>query len=133
MHKVKFNVATTVHMIPDEVYLDHLKEMKEMKYKDFKSFSQRIVVGTEHAMLDIKIGDIVDVPNWYYEINKNRVMRVSNSFPKYRDKNGNLTPFDTEEAIKHGDMDNPLDTMKTIKMFELVETPVEIKSNTKNK
>jgi hypothetical protein len=69
---------------------------------------------------DVKSGDIIEVPDWYYEGNKERHVSQGVSFDHYTDKHGNRTPFKTEEAVRHGDMTDPAQTMKKVKLFDLV-------------
>lgn len=120
MQKVQFNVNTSVHMIPDEVYEDFKHKMNEMKFKSFKDYQQRLLAGSEYQYVDVKIGDIIDVPEWYYKAHKNDKCNIGVSFSKYKDKSGKLMPFKTEEAVRHGDMDDPAATMKEVSRFTLV-------------
>jgi hypothetical protein len=128
MKKIKFNATTSVHMIPDDIYPQHCKEMKDLRYKNFKDLGPRIAAGSEFELHDVKIGDVIEVPEWYYESKKDIYISVSVSFEKYKDKSGNPIPYNMEEAIRHGDVDDPRQTMKKVKLFDLViETEEENK------
>ncbi len=121
MKRVKFNVTTSVHMIPDEVYPDLCASLKKMKYEKFSDYRERIAAGSEFEMTSVNIGDVLDVPNWYYNVHKDYECSQGISFDKYTDKAGNRIPFDTAEAVKHGDMDDPKEMMKVVRKFDLVE------------
>lgn len=128
MHRVKFNVTTSVHMIPDSIYSDFREKMSQMKFNSFKDYQQRLLAGTEYQMLDVKDGDIIEVPDWYYEAHKKDTLTIGNSFDHYKDAQGNLTPFNTAEAVRHGDMKDPKQTIKTVLRFEAVEKESEQKN-----
>lgn len=128
MRKVKFNVTTSVHMIPENIYQELIDKLHHMKFNDYKAFQQRILAGTEYQMLDVKEGDIVEVPDWYYEAHKKDTLTIGNSFEHYKDAQGNLTPFNTAEAVRHGDMKDSKQTVKTVLRFEAVEKESEQKS-----
>ena len=121
MKKVKFNTSAVVNMRPDEINEEYQRHYKEMRWKDFKSFKERLGAGSEHERVNVKARQVIDVPDWYYEENKNIEVSVGNSFDKYTDEFGRRVPFSHAEALRHGDIRTPGETMKTVKMFDLVE------------
>jgi hypothetical protein len=124
MKKVKFNVTTSVHMIPDEIYSEHVENMKKMKYNDFKSYQQRLLAGSEYEMRDVKMGDIVDVPNWYFEAHKNDKITISTFIENYKDKMGRPQPFEMADAIKHGHLKEDDKSTRQVSRFSVIEEPI---------
>lgn len=128
MKKVKFNVSTAVEMRPDENEAEYKRHYKEMRFKDFKSFSERLKAGSEYEFKHVKPGDIIEVPDAYYEENKDRQAAQGLSFDHYTDEAGNRVPFDHKEAKRHGDITKKGETMKYVPIFELVEDGEKPKS-----
>lgn len=117
---VRFNVHTSVHMIPDEDYPLIVAELKEMRRKDRKNYVQTIIDGSDYIVEEVRIGQQLEVPGWYYEAHKNDRANIPNSFEHYKDRQGNRTPFNAAEAIRHGDMKDASELTKDVKLFDLV-------------
>lgn len=121
MRKVKFNVTTEVHMIPDEIYQDFKDKMSEMKFKSFKDYQQRLLAGSEFEFRNVVIGEELEVPEWYFNIHKDDKLAIGIDLKFYKDAHGNPQPFQVNDAIKHGHMHPDEKVMKTVSRFELVE------------
>lgn len=127
MKRVKFNFTTSIHMIPDEIYEEFKNQMHEMKFKSFKDYQQRLLAGTEFQMADVKIGNTLEVPDWYYEAHKNDLLSIGLSIDNYKDRAGNRMPFIQNggenaqaDAINHYSIEAEK-TMDKKPRFELVE------------
>lgn len=122
MVKVKFNARTSVHMIPDNKIDDIRTNLEALELEDIQKYITQVnVLARRFQFKDAKIGDIIEVPQWYYEANKGKSVAQGVSFDKYTDKGGHRSPFNTAEAVKHGDMTDPTKTMQIVKLFDLVE------------
>ncbi len=128
MKTIKFNVTTSYRNIPDSKYHSDIKKMEDLKENEPEKWLEVIKHQfNKYPLIDVKSGDVVNVPDWYYETQKNDVIEVARSFDKYKDKAGNRVPFDVEEAIRHGDIGHNEEnkTMMTIKKFELVQETIK--------
>jgi hypothetical protein len=110
-------------MIPDEVYQDFKDKMLEMKFKSFKDYQQRLLAGSEFEMKDVRIGDIVEVPDWYFEAHKNDMLTTSVFIENYKDKMGRPHSFDMQDAIKHGHVTEDTKPTRQISRFTIIEEP----------
>jgi hypothetical protein len=119
---VKFNVNTEFHNIPDEKYQKECEIMERLEDEDWEKYAKRLTSSrTKYQYVGVKISDEVSIPNWYYDKHKDDTVEVSISFSKYRSPDGSqMIPFDMKEAIRHGDVGDVEQTMKTVKRFELV-------------
>lgn len=127
MKKVKFNVSTNIHMIPDDKIEQLRIQMHTLQYgdengngSDYTKYRDRLAAGSPFSYKMVTVGETTEVPDWYYNANKDRAISVGNSFSKYTDGNGGIIPYNAAEAEKHGDLKHRNETMKTVKLFELV-------------
>jgi hypothetical protein len=119
--KVKFNCTTSVLQIPDNKYEAYIASMAKLEEENYEAFILKLKAGTKFKFQSVKAGDIIEVPDHYYEANKNRVIKQGVSFDKYTDRHGKRIPFNTAEAVKHGDMKDPLAVMQSVMLFDLIE------------
>ncbi len=122
MKKVKFNASTSVHMIPDDKMAGIKQKLGELELEDMVKYNAYLN-GMIHRFKfqDVKIDQVIEVPDWYYQGHKDQVASQGVSFDHYRDKLGNRSPFDMEEALRHGDVTDPTKTMKQVKLFDLID------------
>jgi hypothetical protein len=120
MKLVKFNVSSTVHMIPDELYQEYCSSIRKLKYEKFTDYCNRIKAGSEFEVIQAPLGSVIEIPDWYFEAYKNNEVSVGVSFDKYKDKTGQRRAYKMEEALMHGDV-RTTETMRKVKVFELVE------------
>ena len=116
MKKVKFNVTSAVHMIPDEIYSKKVEEFKKMKYGNPTQYREYIMMGDEFPIVNVAIGEVIEVPDWYFNAHKDRVVEIPhNSYFKY--DNGTPMSFSSAEAKKWG-----IETIlkDKVKKFELI-------------
>ena len=99
MKTVKFNVTSAVHMIPDEVYAARQAEFKKMRYENPTKFREYMMAGDEYPVISVRIGEIIEVPNWYFAANKDRMIEIPHD-SKFAYRNGNAIPFSSTEAAK---------------------------------
>jgi hypothetical protein len=119
---VKFNCATSFRNIPDSKYKAECDKMEALAEDDMKKFGEAIAYQkTKFMLVDVKMGDEVSVPDWYYDAHKDDLVTMPISFDKYTDRNGSRIPFEMYEAQKHGDVQNAQQCTKQIKRFELIE------------
>jgi hypothetical protein len=124
MKLVKFNVSTAFRNIPDSKYKAEVKKFETLREDSFDKWVEIMKSGhSKYDLVDVKIGQEIAVPNWYYDAHKNDEVNIGRSFDKYRDRQGNIIPFDVTEAKRHGDIawDEKNITMKSVARFELVE------------
>ena len=124
MKLVKFNVNTEFHNIPDQDYTAELKRRKDLRFSNFKEYKEMLLnpqLFDDWEYIRVGIGDEKEVPNWYYEAHKNDKIEISVAFDKYTDKMGNRIPFKMEEAVRHRDVQDENDTMRTVTRFELIK------------
>lgn len=122
MKQVKFNVTTSYHNIPDNKYDAECIKMKKLREENLRQYCDVIAIGdTNFEFVDVQAGDIVNVPDWYYNAHKDDIMTVANSFDKYTDREGNRVPFDMQEAYKHGDINDLNETMLKVRKFVLYD------------
>lgn len=121
MKKVKFNVTTSFEMRPDELDQEYKDKYNHLRRTDYRKYADRIPGGPDFEIVHVKIDEIIDVPDHYYDRNKNRVVDQSVSFDKYVDRAGNRIPFAYSEAARHGDVKHDTPAVKSIKLFELIE------------
>ena len=119
---VKFNVRTEFHNIPDDKYKHECELMEKLEDEDWEKYARKLTSSrSKYQYVQVGIGQEVAVPNWYYDAHKDDKINMCLSFDKYRDASGNIIPFNTTEAIRHGDLQNLDDTMQTVSRFELVK------------
>jgi len=122
MKKVRFNATTSVMMLPDSQFPEYNKEMADLKNNDYKRYQEKLLQGDPYPTVDVKADEVLDIPDWYYEAYKTRTVTVPVSFDKYKDdRSGLRSPFNNKEALRHGDIANETETMKTVKLFELTK------------
>jgi len=120
MKKIQMNGSTIVHMMPDEARDEKFKEMADLRFKKPVEWREHILSGSEFEQLEVKFGDIVDVPNWWYELNKNVMINKPLSFDKYKNKNKQRRPFNLEESVMHDGL-TTTETMFQQPLFQLLE------------
>jgi len=119
---VKFNVRTEFHNIPDDKYKHECDLMEKLEDEDWEKYARKLTSSrSKYQYVQVGIGQEVAVPNWYYDAHKDDKINMGLSFDKYRDAGGNIIPFNTAEAMRHGDLQNLDDTMQTVSRFELVK------------
>ena len=112
-------------MIPDEAYQQLVESLQKMRFNDYKSYKERLAAGTEYQIKSVKIGDVVEIPDWYYEEHKNDRVQIGLHIANYSDSQNRPHPFDMNDAIKHRyEIDDVKNTMKTVQKFVLVEEPI---------
>ncbi len=124
MKLVKFNVSTAFRNIPDSKYDAEVKRFETLKEENFDKWVEIMKSGhSKYDLVDVKIGQEITVPDWYYEAHKNDQINIGRSFDKYRDQQGNIIPFDVKEAKRHGDIawNEQNVTMRSVSRFELIE------------
>lgn len=118
MKRVRFNVKTTYRHIDDAVYNDLCKNLEKLRFTDYTKYSAELVARqNQFEIHDIDISSVVDVSDWYYNINKDVTVEVNNSIDNYSNADGNHS-FNLEEAKKHYTGYTPI---KTINLFDLIE------------
>ena len=117
---VKFNCTTTVHMIPDTKYAKECETLESMRYEQHRDYQQRLAAGTPYELKGFALGEVGLIPSWYYKAHKNDTVKISVHIPRMTDKQGQLTPFDSADAIRFG-MTESQDTMVTLKRFVKVK------------
>ena len=117
MKRVKFNLTTAVHMVPDEIYEARLEEFRKMRYEDPRKYREYIALGDEFPIINVKIGEIMEVPDWYYEKNKN-ITREVNNCVDWSKQDGKPVPYRSDEAARFG---RETILKKTVKKLELVK------------
>lgn len=121
MKKIKMNGNAEIHMMPDEAREIAVTEMKSLRFTKPGEWREHVLAGSQYEKMNVKAGDIVDVPNWWYEMNKD--IQISNpvSFDKYKFKGSNRRrPFNLEEAKMHDGLTSD-ETMLMQPFFELIE------------
>lgn len=121
MKSVKFNVVTEFHNIPDGKYETECLVMEKLEEENWEQYARKLSSSrSKYPFVQVKIGQEIAVPNWYYELHKSDIIDIGLSFDKYQDAEGNRMPFKTSEAVRHGDMSNPENTMYTVNRFTFV-------------
>lgn len=130
MKTVKFNGSTNYPLIPDNEIEAYRKEIAELKNGDLSKRQQFVGIiqeggsSTRYGFIEVKIGDVRDVPDWYYNANKNNEVILPISSDKYKNKEGEIIPFNMQEHIRHGHATNT-NTIQIVKLFDLVADVVD--------
>lgn len=121
MKLVKFNCNISLPMYNDLEFEELKIKMKQLKLNDYKSYIDRMNAGHDCEWQDFKIGEEGIIHNWQFEAFKNDSVDIGISFDKYKDATGNPIPFDTQEALRHGDIKQANETMKKVNKFTLIK------------
>lgn len=129
-----FNHKYVYKNIPDEIYNSYLEENTKLRQQKWPEFLAKLQSGGASDPFEyilVKAGEKTSIPDNVYKNIKDKVVKVSNSFNHYKDKNGNIIPYDMSEAIRHHDVNSTTEFMKTIPLFELLDE--NISSNNESK
>jgi len=118
MKRVKFNATTIYQLIPDN-QIDKLNtDLKALEWDDRAKYRDRLLAMPSHYITGVaQIGEILDVPDNYYEKNRNRVVSIPNCI---MGRGETLPmPYKVKDVQKWRDDADVL--LKTVKMFDLIE------------
>jgi len=76
LKKVKFNAPASYKFVLDDIRAEREKELAALKYKDHKQYRTICEVGYGDEIVNVKKGDVREVPNWYYEQFKDKMVNV---------------------------------------------------------
>jgi hypothetical protein len=119
MKLVKFNTTTTYRHVPDFDYEKIKKDIEELRFKDQKvKVSYLNERPSDFNIIDVTLGDEVEVSDWYYNENKDREIEVSHCIKNYQENN-QIQSYNVDDALKHySDADIKI---KKVKFFDLIK------------
>lgn len=119
MKLVKFNTTTTYRHVSDVDYEKIKKDIEELRFKDQKvKVSYLNERPADFAIIDVNLGDEIEIADWFYNENKDREIEVSHCIKNYQDNN-ELQSYNVDEALRHyADADVK---MKKVKFFDLIK------------
>lgn len=127
--KVRFNAHGSVHLIPDDEFIKIQAKADDLEGRNMSERQSYVnSVRWKFRTIDVKPGDIIEVPDHYYESFKDQVTSVPISFDHYTDETGLRSSFNMQESIRHRDITaeeaNAIKqtgkVIREVKLFELV-------------
>lgn len=120
---VKFNATTSIRIISDAEYSIRKDKLEELAKTDAMQYQTRLGYESNiYTYRHVKVGDELEVPNWWYETHKDSMVTVPVHLPTYyqgKDKKA-VEPFKMDEALKHGQVKS-LEKTQQVKLFDLVK------------
>lgn len=131
MKLVKFNVESGFKNIPDEKYHAECARLNDLADNDYDKFAQQLFSQrSKYPYVEAHKDQEIAVPDWFYEAYKDQEVSVSVSYDNFKDRAGNIRPFEMYEALNQR---LPLagETITKIKRFTLIEDLGDKKQNKK--
>lgn len=136
MKKVKFNGTCVYPYIPDANHTQILNEFKRreeitLDAQEYEIKAQPFIKGKK--IIEAHEGEIHDVPNWFYETNKDRLIEKFLHIAQFNYDNNKKAPapFQLDQAAQHDYVKDRAKSHK-VKLIELIEDLDEDRDSEKN-
>lgn len=96
--RVKFNITTVVNMTDDVTFAKRKEDIAKLKYAEggFKRLGEMLITGMGVEFQTVYPGDVLEVPGWYYDANKDKDVTLPVSFGSFK-SGGGIRMFDMKE------------------------------------